>query len=795
MAVLATLVLLGLSAAAIAQEAPVADAETIAQQWEKMLTAIEKKQPAQAEAIYDKLAANPNFTALRAFQLADSIRFEKAVRKIGDQPEYQSLVKKLDSRVKAVAAVQENWEQLLHYINIARPELAASYGKAIVDSKDATPKLIYLLSGKKPGSLKTLRKGQNLEGLDEMCKNFRVTIEKGYKAWRSDPEEIEESIRMMGRTLRGYRIGKQRLIESGEYAIPQLIEKLISPKTPQVLKDRIVTMLGSMGRNAVRAFSVALQSKDTKLVEFLANALKEIQYPSALPRLREVLMRPGLNDTTVKIVKAAMISCSGGDRAVLEKSPAELFYQLADKYYTHAESVMPDPRFGDAFVWFWKDGTGVEQIPVPKAILCDIYAMRMARMAIKHDATHYPAVPLWLSACVRREIDLPAGKTDPLWPKDKPTAAYYLLASSPRYLQQVLGRAMKDANVPIATRVIDAMRRNTGAPSLVDPLPGGAQPLVSAMGYPDRGVRFLAAETLALAQPTKLFNGSPVVLSLMNEALRQKGKKYAMVIAKDDEKRNILKDAVRAAGYLVIDESDTSKVLISARKAVGLDVVVIGPDLSPMAVVNTFRRETIYYYMPIVISRMTPGLRQIAKVDGKIVLVNPAKVDEETVAKALSEAIKLSAGKPLSEAQALEWAIRAAKVVRSVGIRRGSIYDVHRSTASLAEALKSENNALRIAAAEALAVIDSAVAQQAIVTLALDGGADEAVRVAAFNAASESVRHFGNECTDAQSKAVKDVVIGAGSHKLLQAAAQLLGTMNLPSEKGAGLILSTDGID
>jgi HEAT repeat protein len=603
---------------------------------------------------------------------------------------------------------------------------------------------------------------------------------------------------MLGEGLRAYELGRQRIRRSGEYAVPLLLQTLSDPKTPQILQERIVTMLEDLGRSAVRPYSVALQSKDLKLVGFLANALGRIEYPSALPRLREALLRPELqdpNNTTRKRIVAAMISCAGGDTSVVEKSPAELFYQLAKKYYQRADSILPESvEGGKAFVWFWKEGTGLIPRPVPKEILCDIYAMRFSRLALKYDPAYSPAVPLWLSACIRREIDLPAGQTDPLWGKDQPKAEFYALASSPQYLQSVLATALQDGNVDIATRAITTMGRNTGASSLVTPLADGAMPLVSALGYPDKNVRFLAAETLMLAAPTKEFYGYEVVTSLMSDALREEGKKYALVVATNSEVRNDAVDAVRGAGFEVIEESNLGQLLAAAQKEVGLDAVFIGPDTPAGAVVTTFRKQAMYNYLPIVVNQSSPSLRELAGKDGKIVLIDSTKIDAPKITEALKQAVALAAGKPLSKEQAAAWSIRAAKAIQAVGRRDNVIYDIRRATEALCEALNRDNAELQVAVADALAVINTPDAQQAVVGLALGDG-DEKVRIAAFQAASRSVRRFGNRCDDAQAKALVDLVTAGGSQPLLEAAAQLLGTMNLPSEKTPALIESTDKID
>ena len=80
----------------------------------------------------------------------------------------------------------------------------------------------------------------------------------------------------------------------------------------------------------------------------------------------------------------------------------------------------------------------------------------------------------------------------------------------------------------------------------------------------------------------------------------------------------------------------------------------------------------------------------------------------------------------------------------------------------------------------------------------MNSEADASVRIEALNAASRSVRYFDNYCTEAQARQLVKIVAAAasgGDHKLNEAAAQLLGTMNLPTPKKPELIQSTDALD
>ena len=103
--------------------------------------------------------------------------------------------------------------------------------------------------------------------------------------------------------------------------------------------------------------------------------------------------------------------------------------------------------------------------------------------------------------------------------------------------------------------------------------------------------------------------------------------------------------------------------------------------------------------------------------------------------------------------------------------------------------------AVRIACTEALSVLEMTEAQQAIVALAGDVVASEPVRIAAMHALAASVRRFGNDLTDDQAAVIIAIVAGQDSHALREAAAQVLGALNLPSDQVRPLILQAESAD
>lgn len=690
------------------------------------------------------------------------------------------------SREKVASA----WNDFLHYVRIGQVQAARSYGQALVDS-GADPKTIYEYSLSAEDTHRVLDRGEKLSGLKPTIVAIRKMIEEGYFKLRQDPAEIRRAIDMLPKSVQAYEIAARRLIISGEYAMPQMSQKLMDPKLPALHRERLITILPRMGKQVVLPLSTALQTTNTNLQGIYADALGRIQYPHAGPRLRELHDRKDLLKRVRETVESALLSCVGP--AGLKKSIAEMYYDLALKYYYQAESLRSDERVSKANVWYWREDTGLVFKPVPREIFCDVYAMRMSRMALAHDPNFYPAVSLWLATYLNREIHLPAGADDPLLAADEMPAAFYLQAASARYQQAVLQRTLRDYNTPALLAAMNALVKTNGAKNMIR-THQGAQPLVEAMSYPDRNVRFLAAESLALALPDEAFQGFGTVLPVLNEAIRQTGKRRAMVVVTDQEARNVLKDAVRAAGYEVLENPDPVKALSDVRRVGGVDVFVVATDPGPEAVLVLLRREGRFVATPVIAAvEATETRRALAKRDKRMVLTGH-KPDKDAIATALADAAKLAAGKPLTAAEAEAWAVRAAKAAKGLAVTGNKVLDFARCRPPLIEALGS-SPAVQTAAADALSVFKDASAQRAIADLANGDNTGAEVRIAAYKSATASVRRFGNQLTEAQARQVVSVVVTQGPAAIRQAASLLLGAMDLPSEKIKPLILTAETMD
>lgn len=670
---------------------------------------------------------------------------------------------------------EDLWNDMLAYIKYARLELAASYGQALVDSS-VTPEEIFELQRATPGALNDIERAMRSVMFRPVGQQVLALISKGYVAKKSDPRVIAESIdSLMGGTLRGYELASARLVDSGEFAMPQLLQKLMSPQVTEPQKDRIVAFLPNMRLDAVRPLCEALQTDDLVALERIATVLGQIGYPHAAPALKKALERDDLLPRTKQTIEAAFVAVSGRTLADVSR----LYYELAEKYYYQAESLAAPATSDVGNVWFWKEGLGLSYVSVPRDAFCNVYAMRCARQALKSDPTNSDAVSLWLASNIRRQANMPEGETDPMLGAEAPNAEFFAMASSAGYLQDVLARGLKDKNAVVITAAISALDKTAGAANLVRPIAGGQQPLVEAMQYPDGRVRFHAAVTLAQATPTQRFGGWEGVIPVLTDAIQMTVRNRALILGDDETLVNQVKSYVRSAGWQVI-EGDVSM----ANQA---DAVVLARKASPTDTVSAARRagcEAI-----IILAEETTEVQRLAEREGVTLLATASS--EELVHSALEDALAMSSTPGLSDDEAGDWAIKAANAIRTLAMTNNTVFDLEPTIAALSDRLGDKREDVRLAAAAALGAIGKDKAQQALTQLGLDDNAPVSVRVAALNYASESARRFSNMLTESNQQAVLDLVMNSGDMDVRQAGARLLGILNLPSEKIKDLILQT----
>jgi HEAT repeats len=411
--------------------------------------------------------------------------------------------------------LEDNWGDLLHYTMIGRFDLAKSYAQAILQSNPDPVKMLELSRKNEQGYdiLVKVRDSAPDAELAALCGKVLALIERGRFLHRSDPKIIAEEVRRLSTTDRGWFIGVERLRNAGEYAIPFMLDALADPSRQNEMPN-IVRALPQIGRAAIRPLVSALQTKNVALRTQIVAALGKIGYPQSLAYLKFVAEK----DDLPQLRQAAQESIKQIDPAALQTPAAQLFYRLGENYYYHDDSLAPAADANFANIWFWDAGAQRLTLDeVSKKYFNELMAMRSCEWALRADAGFGSAIGLWLAAFFKAES---AGvpKMPAYFGEHHADALVYATTAGVEYLHQALARAVKDKNAYVALGVIEALATTAGEKSLFYQI-GGAQPLLQALSFNDKKVKYSAAIAIAAAGPTEVFPESKLVVENLASAL------------------------------------------------------------------------------------------------------------------------------------------------------------------------------------------------------------------------------------------------------------------------------------
>ncbi len=415
------------------------------------------------------------------------------------------------------ATLKENWNDYLHYTKIGRLDLAKGYAQAVLESNPDPLELLSLSEENPRGYAILLRVVDTASDAElvELSKKVLDVIEQGRFIRRADPKIIGEEIRRLSSTARGRLAAVKRLQNAGEYAIPYMLDAMADKSRKEELPN-LIWALPQIGRDAIRPLAAALQTEDVGLKAEIIRALGKIKYPQSLPYLKYIIEK---NDSA-ELSKLAIASIKQIDPGALKAPAAQLFYQLGEDYYNHASSLAPAEDANFANIWFWDpNGRSLVRKEVDRSYFNELMAMRSCEWALKADAGFGRAIGLWLAAYFKAEstgLSMPdyfgTGHAD---------AMTYATTAGPEYLHQALALAIKDKNAHIALCAVEALATTAGEKSLLYRI-GPTQPLVQALSFDDKAVRYSAAIAIAAVGPREGFAESKLVVKNLIEALEQK---------------------------------------------------------------------------------------------------------------------------------------------------------------------------------------------------------------------------------------------------------------------------------
>lgn len=457
--------------------------------------------------------------------------------------------------------LEEDWTEFLHYTAIGRFDVAAGFAQKIID-QEPDPLALLKLSEDNPAGYGILQKVyMHKEELKVQAGKILDIIESGRYLRRTDPRIITEEIERLSRGQRAKLTAIARLRNSNEFAIPFMLDALATESRKGEFAD-ITSALGELGRHSISPLVASLQMKNIPVKAEVIRALGRIGYAQSLGSLKYIAE----NDESVQLRQLAGESIAQINPKAAENSAADLFFGLGRAYYYRNDSVAPAEDHKYASVWFWDDESQrLKRQEVDKAHFNELMAMRACEWALKADPDTGKAIALWLAAFFKAEA---TGLEQPKYfGTGHADAMTYATTAGAEYLHQALEWAVRDKDADVALGIVESLAKNAGEKSLLYRLKT-RQPLVEALSFENRAVRYSAAIAIAQAGPSSDFPESELVVKNLAEAVIKPGDSDWSASKTDAY-------AVRAAGAMLklvtehnktIDLAPASEALISATK-------------------------------------------------------------------------------------------------------------------------------------------------------------------------------------------------------------------------------------
>jgi tetratricopeptide (TPR) repeat protein len=629
--------------------------------------------------------------------------------------------------------------------------------------------------------------------IGELMAELQSRLNAGELAIKADPTRITENIERLSGPPRGFENALAALKDSGEYAIPFMVQALRAADAPELLPV-ILRALPAVGRPGLNPMVIALRMDDDATKRYLIQALGQIGYVQAVPYLLQIEQADDTSSEVREAARAALLELkSRGARFDRDLPAAKAFFALAEDYYNERDSLMPDMRLEVANVWYWKDNL-LQNVRVPTAIFNEVMAMRCCEEALRLDPEMKPAVALWVAANFRRQAQLPLGEDDATRPDNYPAGVYFAQSAGTEVCRQALARAVDGSDPAVALGTIQALNGIAG-PAGLQPGPNERLPLAEALSFPDRLVRVRAALALGAALPKQEFHNYQNLMPVLSEALMMhSGAQTALVVDADNDAANAIAALLRNQDYEVITSASLFDGLQQVRDNLpGVDVIFLASNMEQptlKAGLAEMRSEFRFASTPAILLTK-PGtrdtVREISESDYRVGAIGASpSVGELMREKTL--VMRAVGAEAITEALGQELAAEAAEVLRKLVLTSNPVFDVLDAQPALLAALETDSLELRATIAATLGYLGTAEAQIAVARIALDNTESIPERIRMFGALADAAKRSGNLLPDDMVDDILQLAEGAENLQLREAASQALGALNVEGSPASAII-------
>jgi len=423
----------------------------------------------------------------------------------------------------------------------------------------------------------------------------------------TDPAEIQAQIKDLGGDFNARWRAITNLVQIGDYAVPYILN-LLDTEQPTPTTAAAQLALKKIGWRGVLPLIEALHSKSQFLKQNVCAVLANIGDVRAVPALKALVECPK-EPAPVRLAAGNAIEIITGQSVGRIESAADLYYQLAEKYYYQDVSVMR--HVGPITpVWVWKccdckDYTKcLIHFPEPDYAFNEIMAEHFCLAGLKCDPRHYKLRGL-LSATYYSLISetgaLVNGQMRPGLLNRQPTEEEQkemqerlkrldlwrnnAAANGSEFANAALTRALNDKTPLVALACIEGLR------ALDDDRPEGqSSALKAALRFREKMVRYAAAEALIHISPEGRLGDLDLTMRVVATALGENSQRTILLLEPNLQNRNRLKAILKSQPYHLIEADSMGKA--NRRILLGvppIDLLLMAPEVGRAQTV-TFAR-------------------------------------------------------------------------------------------------------------------------------------------------------------------------------------------------------------
>jgi HEAT repeat protein len=764
--------------------------------WQPAMKAILSRDSAEAEKLFTELLElnpSPFRIALMADRTASRTTLGGAILLL--QQDLES--KALDTSGQRVAEMlAEGREQMAeaddgwYFSSLGRFDVANANFRALLDSKPDPVALLEFTDQVARRRDLLLRLTDN-PVVGDAIRDVMKALNRGEELIKADPVRIKHRIEQLAGPPRAYQNSVALLAQSGEWAVPFIVEYLRDPAKGALTRP-ILRALPQIGHAAVNPLVYAIRVDNPVVRQYLIRILGQIGYAQALPYLLELREDKNTPNEVLAAINDALSDLAAhGAEIQPGLTAAAAFYNLANAYYADAGSLAADPRLDTANVWFWRNGL-VQNLPVPTRIFNEVMCMRCCEEALHLHPGMEDALALWLAADFRRVAQLGEG-TDTTVAENFPAPLYFAQTAGTRVCLKALTRGLDDKDPAVALGVIEALR-NIAGPASVTADADGRLPLAEALLFPDQVVRIKAALTLGAACPVQPFLNYQNLMPVFAEALLlHSGSRRAAVLDPDVDSANAFAGMLRDQGFEVVSDTEFNRGLEKVREQMpALDVLFLASNIPEglNEALTHLRSEFRFASTPVVLITK-PGdaiaVRDLVQADYRLAEVRP-DVAADAVRSTIDRVSHAVGMIQVTPEAGTAIALDAAGILETLAVTRNPFFDPAQLEQPLISALGSDNADLRLKAAHVLAYICSTNAQEAVAKIALDSTRDQELRIQMFDALAQAGKQCGNHLAQPSVKQIIDLAEHETNMPIRTAASQALGALNVPAGSGSQII-------